>query len=120
MMPYLGGKKVPSTTTTAEAQVQRLAEDLAKAHMQLAMADEMLGREAEHTAALEKALRTARAEFLAGLAEAAELLLPMLRPGMYADDPMPADGIGWRPVDGDTADLPPLVGVRTELAEVAA
>lgn len=122
MTDFLGGKKrMPPTTEVdpREAELMRLGRDLAAAYRRLAIADEMIGREADRAAEAEQRLADAREHYLTGLADAAAMLLPTLRPGMFAHDPMPEDRISWQPVLGDRYDLPPLAGNRA-LAEAAA
>lgn len=104
-----------------DAELARLNAELMAAHMQLAMADEALGREAERADDAEDSARAARTALGDAMAEVAGLFLPTLREGLFADDPMPADAAcddnpicgdlygSWEPVDGDRYDLPPLI-----------
>jgi hypothetical protein len=110
-----GGRDVQATLTEPGVEDLRLAvERLTTESMQREMDMASLQRQLDRVTAERDKARSALLDTADDIAAMTERSLPRLRPGMYADDPIPADGDVWTEVPGDRCELPALVGVGEE------
>ena len=101
-----GAAALAEHTEDPQDTIDRLAAD----NIQYAAEIETLrGRLAQADKDLTKA-RDALVGVAADVRDLVDRSLPKLPPGIFADDPMPADGQPWAAVDGDRYDLPAYLG----------
>jgi hypothetical protein len=111
-------------TTLTEAEINGLrnaVDELSTKLMHREMELAELQRQLERAIAERDQARTALLDTAADVRDLtdhiADTALPTLRPGLYADDPMPDDGTdlgAWPVIDGDRYETPTLVGTAVE------